>query len=57
MKLSVSFVRHFFGRVSTGIGVAALAQLLGSEMLFADATETGGLPGLPHSPAKANRII
>ena len=49
--------RHFFGRVSTGIGVAALAQLLGPETLFADASETGGLPGLPHFPAKAKRII
>jgi len=49
--------RHFFGRVSTGIGVAALAQLLGPETLFADASETGGLAGLPHFPAKAKRII
>jgi hypothetical protein len=44
--------RHFFGRTSTGIGIAALASLLPDELL-AD----GGLPGLPHFPAKAKRII
>ncbi len=44
--------RHFFGRTSTGIGIAALASLLPDE-LRAD----GGLPGLPHFPAKAKRII
>jgi len=49
--------RHFFGRVSTGIGVAALAQLLGASELFADAADVGGLPGLPHFPPKAKRII
>ena len=49
--------RHFFGRVSTGIGVAALAQMFGSQGLLADASDTGGLPGLPHFPPTAKRII
>jgi len=48
--------RHFFGRTSTGVGIAALAQLLGGD-LKADATVTGGLPGLPHFPPTAKRII
>src|SRR5262245_37107095 len=46
--------RHFFGRASTGVGVAALASLLGGD---AQAAGTGGLPGLPHFPPKAKRII
>src|SRR5690349_19686252 len=49
--------RHFFGRVSTGIGVAALAQMFGSQGLLADAADTGGLPGFPHFPPTAKRII
>jgi Protein of unknown function (DUF1501) len=44
--------RHFFGRTSTGIGIAALASLLPDELL-AD----GAMPGLPHFPAKAKRVI
>jgi hypothetical protein len=44
--------RHFFSRTSTGIGIAALASLLPDE-LRAD----GGLPGLPHFPPKAKRVI
>jgi hypothetical protein len=52
--------RHFFGRSATGIGLAALASLLGQE-LRGDSTATtkahGGLPGLPHFPAKAKRVI
>jgi hypothetical protein len=52
--------RHFFGRSATGIGLAALASLLGQE-LRGDNTATtkahGGLPGLPHFPAKAKRVI
>jgi hypothetical protein len=49
--------RHFFGRVSTGIGVAALAQLFGTQGLLADAADVGGLSGLPHMPPTAKRII
>jgi hypothetical protein len=44
--------RHFFRLTSTGIGTAALASLLSQ-----DARAEGGLPGLPHFPAKAKRVI
>jgi hypothetical protein len=44
--------RHFFSRASSGIGVAALASLLPSEMQAA-----GGLPGLPHFKPTAKRVI
>jgi len=45
--------RHFFGRASTGIGVAALASLLDEELLAA----SDALPGLPHFAPKAKRVI
>src|SRR4051812_41425456 len=61
--------RALLGRTATGIGVAALAQLLGEEFLGA-ATAThagsttaplsapiGALPGLPHVAPKAKRVI
>src|SRR6266849_1688491 len=52
--------RHLFGLSSTGIGTAALASLLNPN-LFAGAMDanpkTGGLPGLPHFPPKAKRVI
>ena len=53
--------RHFFGRMSTGIGSAALASLVNPD-LFAGApsattSATGGLPGMPHLPARAKRVI
>jgi hypothetical protein len=43
--------RHFFSRTATGLGVAALTQLLGAT------TEPKGLPGLPHFAPKAKRVI
>jgi hypothetical protein len=43
--------RHFFSRTSTGIGVAALASLLPQE------SRASGVPGLPHFPPKAKRVI
>lgn len=46
--------RHFFGRTATGIGIAALASLFASE---ARAEQSGGLPGIPHFPPKAKRVI
>src|SRR5437764_8828825 len=46
--------RHFFGVNSTGVGLAALAGLMGRD---ARAASHGGLPGLPHFPATAKRII
>jgi hypothetical protein len=45
--------RHFFSSAGTGLGAAALASLLG-DALRADSS---ALPGLPHFPAKAKRII
>src|ERR1051326_428644 len=47
--------RHFFGKASTGIGLAALGSLL-DPRLFADAS-TGGLPDLPHFKPTAKRVI
>jgi hypothetical protein len=44
--------RHFFSRTSTGLGIAALADLL-----QADLRADGALPGLPHFPPKAKRVI
>jgi hypothetical protein len=52
--------REFFGRGATGVGVAALAGLLGQDLLGAEAARTIGrpaLPGLPHFPPKAKRIV
>jgi len=51
--------RHFFGRQAGGIGMAALAGLLGRQ-LHADTAQHkvhGGLPGLPHFAPKARRVI
>ena len=45
--------RHFFGRSATGIGIAALSQLL-----HAGSTKrVGGLPGIPNFAPKAKRVI
>jgi len=51
--------RHFFGRGAAGIGIAALASLLNRDLRAAGEapSATGGLPGLPHFPPKAKRII
>jgi len=43
--------RHFFSRSATGIGVAALGSLLARDGFAA------GLPGLPHFPPKAKRVV
>jgi hypothetical protein len=51
--------RHFFGRNASGIGMAALAGLLGRQ-LHADTAQPkvyGGLAGLPHFAPKARRVI
>ena len=42
--------RYFFGNASAGLGIAALSSLL-------QADEAGGLPGLPHFPPTAKRVI
>jgi uncharacterized protein DUF1501 len=53
--------RQLFGRAATGIGVAALASLLGEEALAAPAAVqpkgTPGVLGALHLPAKAKRVI
>src|SRR5881296_620312 len=46
--------RHFFGSAATGVGTAALASLLGTDLR---AAATGGLPGLPHFKPTAKRVI
>jgi hypothetical protein len=55
--------RHFFGLNAAGLGTAALASLLGKD-LMADSvagpskeSAAGGLPGLPHFAPKAKRVI
>ena len=51
--------RHFFDRASTGLGTAVLATLLNDDLRGAEALPNpdGGLPGLPHFPPKAKRVI
>ena len=53
--------RQLFGLTARGIGVGALASLLGADTLAAAAGDrdprTGGLPGLPHFAPKAKRVI
>jgi hypothetical protein len=46
--------RHFFGRASTGLGIAALSGLLRKDL---QAAANDGLPGLPHFPPTAKRVI
>ena len=51
--------RQFLGGAGIGIGTVALGELLNQD-LFAqtvDGVATGGLPGLPHFPPKAKRVI
>ncbi|HYV34114.1 MAG TPA: DUF1501 domain-containing protein [Gemmataceae bacterium] len=45
--------RQFFGQSAAGIGVAALATLLGENTTQA----APGLPGLPHFAPKARRVV
>ena len=51
--------RHFFGRAAGGIGTAALASLLSSDVPAAAVAvrDAGGRPGLPHIAPKARRVI
>jgi hypothetical protein len=52
--------RHFFGLNATGIGIAALAGLLGRDARAETAPAPkvyGGLSGLPHFAPKARRVI
>ncbi len=43
--------RHFFGKSAYGLGVAALANLLGEDLPAA------GLSGVPHSAPRAKRVV
>jgi hypothetical protein len=55
--------RSLLGRTASGIGIAALAELLGNDAFgstsvpIATPAPRGGLPGLPHFPAKVKRVI
>jgi len=49
--------RHFFGRTASGLGIGALAHLLGQDLSAQENQAVGGLPGLPHFAAKAKRVI
>src|SRR5207244_13214318 len=46
--------RHFFGKASTGLGIAALSALLGDDL---QAAGNEGLPGLPNFAPTAKRVI
>ena len=53
--------RQFFGRSTTGIGVAALSSLLGGNLALGEKSKKGGriegLEGIPHFAPKAKRVI
>ena len=54
--------RYFFGKASAGLGIAALANLLGGDLTAAelDTVAPGpnaGLPGMPHFAPRAKRVI
>jgi hypothetical protein len=50
--------RQFLGRSGAGLGLAALATLLGEDSPRAAGQEaSAGLPGLPHFAPKARRVI
>ncbi|MFN7937637.1 MAG: DUF1501 domain-containing protein [Bryobacteraceae bacterium] len=48
--------RHFFSRSAASLGTAALGSLLARDG-YAATTGAAGLPGLPHFPGKAKRVI
>jgi hypothetical protein len=56
--------RDFLAQTGLGLGAAALAQLFGRDVFAAGTAAAparsaalGGLPGLPHFPAQAKRVI
>ncbi|MCE9609220.1 MAG: DUF1501 domain-containing protein [Chthoniobacter sp.] len=49
--------RTFLKRSAGGIGMMALASLLGRDLGAAETVSGGGLPGLPHYLPKAKRVI
>src|SRR5882762_1499648 len=46
--------RYFFSKAGAGLGIAALSGLLNQDLR---AASNDGLPGLPHFPATAKRVI
>src|SRR4051794_23753851 len=53
-RQGLSTRRYFFGKAGAGIGIAALSRLLAEDL---QPTANGGLPGLPHFPPTAKRVI
>src|SRR5580700_5415248 len=49
--------RYFLGRNAAGIGTVALASLLNERLLSAAGQPIAGIPGRPHLPATAKRVI
>ncbi len=55
--------RQLFGSAASGVGLAALASLFGSPVARADGGTNAiprgeaGLPGLPHHPPRAKRVV
>jgi hypothetical protein len=49
--------RQFFGRSASGLGIAALSTLLAPALQGESSNSDGPLPGLPHFPPKAKRVI
>jgi hypothetical protein len=49
--------RGFLGRGGAGLGLAALATLLVRDQARGAGASQGALPGLPHFPPKAQRVI
>jgi len=51
--------RQWLGQTGLGLGAAALATLLGDDAAAdaGDSSALGGLPGVPHFPPKARRVI
>ena len=53
--------RQLFGTAASGVGMAALAKLVGPSSAFGTVSEgtrgSPGLPGLPHHPPKAKRVV
>src|SRR5689334_18603073 len=49
--------RHFLSGAGLGLANLALADLLPAAAPPASSAVVGGLPGLPHFPAKAKRVI
>ncbi len=49
--------RQFFGRSALGIGAAALSSLMTKDLHGSQETALKGLPGIPHHPPTAKRVI